>query len=256
MRALVDVESLIYKAAVATEDLIQSKSDKDLYTTFYRVSKGKEYLDNVLNDIMGVTGSDKYLLVLGSSRNFRKVINPTYKANRSLIKPHPMVSILKKEFMATHPYYYIDWLEADDTVRILYEEDPFNNIVVSIDKDLKTFPCSIYNPDKPDDGVVKVSAKDAVASFMKQLLMGDTTDGYKGLPGVGPSTATKILSDMSEPDIEHIKTIYEEKSSFIDFCNVYNMARIISKKDYFEGSGIKLYKGYFDFEKGERVERL
>jgi hypothetical protein len=34
------------------------------------------------------------------------------------------------------------------------------------------------------------------------------------------------------------------------------MARIISKKDYFEGSGIKLYKGYFDFEKGERVERL
>ena len=149
-----------------------------------------------------------------------------------------MLDIIRGIVFNEFPVAYIPRLEADDTCRILVEEDK-NNVLVSIDKDLRTFESKIYNPDKKD--MRYVSKAQADIAFKKQLLTGDKCDGYDGLYGVGPKTAEKLLLDGIT--IEGILDLFLEKGYLQeDFERVYNCAKILGKEDYRDGT-ITLYGG-------------
>ena len=237
MKAIIDADSFIYRSALNCEELVQY--DATHYGIQYNTSKGIEYLNNFVQETLEALNLKEYILVVGGTgKNFRLDINPKYKSNRKQQKKPIMLDIIRGIVFNEFPVAYIPRLEADDTCRILVEEDK-NNVLVSIDKDLRTFESKIYNPDKKD--MRYVSKAQADIAFKKQLLTGDKCDGYDGLYGVGPKTAEKLLLDGIT--IEGILDLFLEKGYLQeDFERVYNCAQILGKEDYRDGT-ITLYGG-------------
>jgi 5'-3' exonuclease len=152
--------------------------------------------------------------------NFRKELEPTYKANR---KKTPFVKWvyklknyaidkLEEEGQDVH---YSDTLEADDIISMIARNlpKPERLIIASLDKDLKQIPgCHFdYKQLKGVDidmesgeeyeykyykGFSFTSEDEGNYLLMKQLLVGDTADNIKGVKGIGKVKATKIKSRL------------------------------------------------------------
>ena len=254
MTALIDIESFIYKACTVCEDVVEVR--RGIYQMQWDLRKVDEYFGNLLTDITGTTDQDEYIFVFGDWKNYRKVINPDYKANRKDAVKHPMLKVIKDFVTINYTCVHSNWVEADDTCRMLYEQDPTNNVIVSIDKDLKTFPCKVYNPMRPEDGVKKISKREGDINFFKQIIMGDKTDGYSGLPGYGEVKASRLIGNLDKLKIEELQESFiDAGGDILTFAKNYNMAHILSKDEYLP-TGIQLYKGYFDYEKEKIVEQL
>jgi DNA polymerase-1 len=73
--------------------------------------------------------------------------------------------------------------------------------MVSEDKDMRTIPGLLYNPNHPDLGIMSISEDDAVKFHLYQTLVGDPTDGYPGCPGIGPkSDYVQYLMEDADPE--------------------------------------------------------
>jgi DNA polymerase-1 len=101
-----------------------------------------------------------------------------------------------------------DNMEADDLIGIMCTQAPKTTIALSGDKDFATLPITWYNFLR--DELVTLTKEEANKNHLIQTLMGDATDGYQGLKGVGPKTAVKLL-DKHGWDWEAIVKIYESK---------------------------------------------
>jgi 5'-3' exonuclease len=92
-------------------------------------------------------------------------------------------------------------LEADDVLGILATHPPFLRgrkvIIVTTDKDLRQIPGFHLNPDKLDAGIYKITEVEGNRFHLYQTLVGDSTDGYPGCPGIGPVKANRILNELS-----------------------------------------------------------
>ena len=118
-------------------------------------------------------------------------------------------------------------------------EENKDNVIVSVDKDLRTFSGKIY--DSYHDVVKFITKEQADANFKRQLLIGDKTDGYNGIPKVGNATADKLI--LNGITIDDIIEMYIDKGlSIDDFKCTYNCAKILGKDNYKEGV-ITLYGG-------------
>ena len=236
-RAIIDADSYFYRAALICSELIQI--DNDTYYEGYKINKARNYMKEVFSDLASKTNCDDYILVTGGvGKNFRYIINPDYKSNRKKMARPIMLDKVREMAFNEFPVAYIPHLEADDTCRILMEEDK-DNVVISIDKDLRTFVGKIY--DSYHDTIRYVTPLQAEANFKRQLLIGDKTDGYSGLPKVGEVTANKLL--LNGITIDEIAEMYIEKGLGIEtFEMVYNCAKILGKDDYNDGV-ITLYGG-------------
>ena len=237
-KVIIDGDSYIFKAACATSTLINIEGD--LYYEGYDLNKAREYMKNIVSTICEKCSVNDYVIVLASvgTKNFRYTINPTYKSNRKAVKKPIMLDKVREIVINEFKTASIPHLEADDVVRIMYEEGD-GNAIASIDKDLKTFPCKIY--DSYHDTFTYVMQQQADANFKRQLLMGDSADGYAGIKGIGKATADKLLMDGI--DIDGILQMYLDKGMTLeDFKRTYNSAKIIGAEDFNKGV-ITLYGG-------------
>ena len=236
-RAIIDADSYMYRAAISCKELIEI--EPEVWYEAYILNNARNYLRDTMKELASKVGCSEYVMVTGGSWiNFRKVINPSYKSNRKQQQRPIMLEKVKTMCMEEFPMCYIPHLEADDTCRILLEENK-DNVVVSIDKDLRTFSGKIY--DSYHDTMRFITPQQAEANFKRQLLIGDKTDGYDGLPKVGPAAANKLILDGIT--IDEIAQMYIDKGLGIEtFETVYNCAKILSKDDYKDGI-IKLYGG-------------
>ena len=236
-KAIIDVDTYLYKAAVGTSTLVEIQDG--IYYECYEIEKARVYLKELSDRLMERTGCDEYIFVTGGiGKNFRYIINPMYKANRKSIARPIMLDKVREMVFNEFPIVYTPHLEADDTCRILMEENK-DNVIVSVDKDLRTFSGKIY--DSYHDVVKFITKEQADANFKRQLLIGDKTDGYNGIPKVGNATADKLI--LSGITIDDIIEMYIDKGlSLDDFKRTYNCARILGKDNYKEGV-ITLYGG-------------
>jgi DNA polymerase-1 len=237
-RVIIDGDSYVFKAAYATSTL--TEIGNGIYYEAYDINRAREYMKGMIDNICDKCAVNDYVIVLGAvgSRNFRYDINPTYKANRKAIKKPIMLDKVRSMVTSEFNTYSIPCLEADDVVRILYEEGE-GNAIASIDKDLQTFPCKIY--DSYHDTFTYVMPQQADANFKRQLMIGDATDGYSGIPKVGKATADKhLIKGITVDDI--IQMYLDAGLSIDDFKRTYNSAKILSKDDYNNGV-ITLYGG-------------
>lgn len=187
----------------------------------------REWADMVDADtvVVGFTTTDK----------FRTRILPTYKANRPGEKPAAhaaAVQVIKDNF----PHHTIHGLEADDILGILMTTPKYADhaVIVSIDKDFRTIPGRLFNPSKPDDGIVYSGELEANCWWMYQTLIGDSTDNYKGCPGIGPVKAMKMLPVRPLAELWPIVVAAFKKAKLTeeDALTQARVARILRREDY------------------------
>ena len=137
----------------------------------------------------------KYYLSCNRHMNFRRRVLPTYKAHRDKRKP-PLHLVDLREWadLFLSPSVHRR-LEADDLIGLaITQQDGRRHIAVTQDKDIRSVPGWSFNPNK-DKEPVFTSNEEARYNLLIQVLTGDTADGYKGIPGVGPAKAKKILKN-------------------------------------------------------------
>jgi len=99
--------------------------------------------------------------------------------------------------------------EADDEVAI--RAAAYEGIIVHVDKDLDQLPGWHYNP--VQDKEYFLDETEGLRNFYSQLLQGDRIDNIKGIKGIGPKKAEKLLKDA--------KT---EKDMYTIVCEAYAKA--------------------------------
>ena len=198
MQALIDGDIVAYRVACTCED-----DDSEDYV-FSKV-------DDLIDKITFYTDSDEYKVYLTGSNNFRKAIYPEYKAHRPTEKPYWLQAVreyLVKEFNAE----ICDGQEADDAMGINQTEE---TIICTIDKDLLMIPGQHYNFVK--DEFQTVTYMDGLKHFYMQCLQGDRSDNIKGIPGIGPKKAERILEgcDSEYQMFKAVRNAYGNDEEFI-----------------------------------------
>lgn len=243
---LIDGDILAYRAASVNQKSYQW--DEDTVSTVTSEAEALEQLDDLIADLRKKLKGGDVVIALSDGRSFRYDVLPTYKHNRKETN-RPLLLARLKEHLLTNPEKYRTFLrprlEGDDVLGILMTHPkiiPGPKIQVSQDKDQKTIPGLLYN-DKKDE-LVLISEQEADYWHMYQTLRGDTTDGYKGCPGVGDKRAVKILDPTGEgpfdPELtwiewawSRVKEAFEERGlTEDDAIQQARVARILRAEDY------------------------
>lgn len=158
-------------------------------------------VDKLLREILEDTKAPHYKVFLSGGRNFRYEIFPEYKANRDNT-PKPEHLDICREFIATEWKASVtDGYEADDALGINQTEE---TIICSLDKDMLMIPGHHFSwriegtspkgtPWVREAKFSKVSEIGGLATFYKQMLIGDTADNVIGVRGIGEVKAAKIV---------------------------------------------------------------
>lgn len=236
-KAIIDADTYLYKAALTCSELIEIQ--EGVFYEAYNLNKAKAFLEETAKQLTEAVGCGEYVFVTGGiGKNFRYFVNPSYKSNRKKQAKPIMLDKVRELAFNKFPMVYIPHLEADDTCRILMEENK-DNVIISVDKDLRTFAGKLY--DSYHQNIKYITTQQAEANFKRQLLIGDKTDGYSGIPKIGPATADKLILDGIT--IDDIVEMYIDKGLGLDeFKKTYNCAKILGKDDYNDGV-ITLYGG-------------
>ena len=194
MKVIIDADTVAFASAASAGD------DSELWVA---TSRANQWIENIIRD----TNADIYELWLSGPTNFRYGVYPEYKANR-LTAHRPKWEKETKQFLVDN--WQANWsvdCEADDMVgvRQCTQKD---TIIAHIDKDINMIPGWHYNWELTRQGKVIREAKtyfitndEANRFFWYQLLVGDPgTDNIKGVPGIGPKTADKILDSTPKAD--------------------------------------------------------
>lgn len=236
MKYLVDADVYAYKACLEAE--IVTDWGNDLWTLCADLNEAfARMMGTLTGDIKQAGGKMKDAILCFSSHegNWRKLENPDYKGNRKgKRKPLPYRPLVEK-CIAEFPSEMRPLLEADDVMGIMGTEDP-DTVIVSIDKDMKTLPANLFNPDK-DAFPRRIEDSEAELFFWIQTLTGDPTDGYAGCPGIGPVSANNLLGDLDPFDSTGVWTrileAYEKKDLGPDVATMNaRMARICRAGDW------------------------
>lgn len=232
MLLVVDIESYIYRACVATKVLRQDPHDKFIYTESYDLRKGMDYIANFIEDLKARFLTNDVILVVGDQNNWRKSYCSEYKANRKDKEKPVMYEIILNELYSNYEIVSLPNLEADDTCRIIYEDNQNYNtrkLLVSIDKDFRSFPCELYDPLHDKEFVINQA--EANYNLMKQIIMGDKADNIQGLEGYGEVKTAKFLD--SEPHtLDDVKELFREKGQLEDFKVNLNLVSMVSINRY------------------------
>ena len=182
--ALIDADSLLYY-----------EMGKDT------LEEAIEGLNNRIQQILIETESDSYIGYLTRGKCFRYDMakSKPYKYNRKHGSKPPIYYALDA-YIQQEPWNFRSFtgLEADDLVGMARHMLDDNCVICRPDKDvLQQLPGKHYNYHKAE---FHETTDDQARDFLwKQVLMGDSTDGIPGIPGLGPKTADAIIDNM--PDV-------------------------------------------------------
>lgn len=193
---LIDGDIIAYRAAASVERPVNWGDG--LWTLHSHEDEAIAIVENYHEKLMDELKADHAVYALtDSERNWRYDILPTYKHNRKETRKPLLLQFLREYLVNNHEAYLRPRLEGDDVLGILathpYLLKADEKIIVSLDKDLKTVPGLVYNEQK-DEEPREITESEADYWHMLQTLMGDTTDGYSGCPGVGEKAATEALA--------------------------------------------------------------
>lgn len=194
MTLLIDGDIILHQHASAVEEPFDWGDD--MWTLHSDLSEAKQRLDYWVKGVMERFNAGRCLFALTSPDNWRCRVVPSYKAHRKSTRKPVCYKSLKEYVRDAYRVYEIETLEADDVLGLLatgaFPGIRDKLVVVSSDKDLKTIPCRLYNPNDGSDRVI--TQEEADYNHLFQTLIGDQADGYPGCPGIGPKTAEKALA--------------------------------------------------------------
>lgn len=255
---IVDCDTVLYRSASSCEHKIDWGG---LYTICSNPKECQQRFVVILNEIIGnlkkhkKLGKYKITMCVSDKKNFRKILLPTYKANRNpkdeQLKPietdsisyvsysNPLAKLRKPSGYTRLLQWVCDnyhvvcypYLEADDTCSLLSSP---TSILVSIDKDFCTIPETWFY-DYHKNTLSYNDDKSADYFWLTQCLKGDATDGYYAIRGTGDVRARKLL-DTNGATWDTVLAAYESKGYTREEALVQSqVARILRKGEYRDG---------------------
>jgi DNA polymerase-1 len=201
IEALIDADLIAYRCAATCE------SDSDSGVALLRCN-------DLTERIIDRVGATDFSLYLSGSGNFRKEIDPEYKAHRK-DKPRPKWLQACREFLVSEWKAKVtDGIEADDAMGIAQREDTY---ICSLDKDMLQVPGMHYNWVRDEEAYV--TEREGIKSFWTQMIVGDVADNVFGIRGLGPVKAARILDPIegeTHDDLEReyynvVSGLYDDK---------------------------------------------
>lgn len=192
---LVDGDVLVYRCGFAVEK--NTDWGNGLHTWHANIDEATPAVHKIIEELRDDLKADKVIMALTCSDtpNFRKAFYPPYKENRASIRKPLLWKAIREYIVKTYDVRIKPNLEADDIIGIMatMPDTGQERIMVSIDKDFRSIPGRLYHMLEKQMRVISEGAADR--AFMTQVLTGDATDHYPGLPGVGPKKAAAILEE-------------------------------------------------------------
>jgi len=188
---LIDTDLVAFRCAASAEnDPVEAA-----------IERAHRLMETICYQAEDSVDSSAYRAFLTGSGNFRKKINPEYKANR---KDKPLPQWLQQ----TRNYLILEWgaetsqgCEADDLLGI-HQTD--NTIIASLDKDLLQVPGQHFNWVNVE--FAQVDYLDGLRQLYRQMLIGDKADNIFGIQGLGKVKAGRII-DPLENEEDMFKTV-------------------------------------------------
>lgn len=244
---LIDGDILVYQTATTLETPIDWGDD--FWTLHVDAKAAKEQMVATIEGLQRDLKADEIVFALSNYDNpFRKQILPTYKSNRKTVRKPVVWGELRRFMQEQYVCKEKPGLEGDDILGIMATmKHTGERVIVTIDKDLLTIPGLNYNMRKPELGVIEVSQAQADRWHMFQTLVGDTCDGYKGCPKMGPAGAEKILVECDStyqtmwPAVVRafVKAGLSEEVALVQA----RVSRILRAEDYdFKKGAVKLWE--------------
>jgi len=193
MHVLIDADLVCYRCAASVgdgaEDIAHARCD------------------TLVRELIHTTNSEYYTCFLTGQNNFRKQINPEYKANRKDTVPPQWLQSCRQFLVQEWNAIVSDGCEADDLLGITQTED---SIIASLDKDLLMIPGNHYN--WVNDEFTTTTPLDGLRCLYRQMLIGDRADNIFGVDGIGKVKAARIIDvlDDEQDMIETVFSLYKE----------------------------------------------
>lgn len=209
MIALIDMDLVCYRSSASAENESLSIA----------ISRMKDLFEGIQSKV----GSTSYRAFLTGSNNFRKTINPLYKANRTAPKPKHLTALQDFAVNKLGAEWAPATLEADDALSIHQDKVGGTTIICSLDKDMLQVPGKHYqwaigtlSWSKPDT-FIEQTELEGLRLFYEQCIKGDTSDNIKGIKGLGEAKARKLLQGIqTEQDMfDIVYGLYPNKNDFL-----------------------------------------
>lgn len=197
MICLIDGDLIAYRCAASCEK-------QGVVTEDYGIAQARA--NDLMVRMMQTHNTYDALVFLSGDSNFRKIINPEYKANRVEQKRPEYLAPLKQWLIEQWDAELQDNLEADDLMAIELTKDPDNRIICSLDKDMRQVPGWHYSWEitgtsvngkqwiRPEEKLY-VTPDEGSFNFYWQMMMGDSSDNVFGFDGKARQKVPKFLED-------------------------------------------------------------
>jgi len=205
MISLIDGDIVAYRCSAACESEPLNQAIRTMEGFLY------DMLMDLSDHVTELTDNRIYLTGKG---NFRYLVCADYKAQRK-DKPKPKhLDALRQHLIENFDASVSDGQEADDDIAIAATELS-HNVICSTDKDFLQVSTNHYN-------FVKKSFRwqspfEADLFFWTQMLTGDRVDNVKGIHGIGPVKAEKLLQDCVDAKAmrQTVQAIYNDDGRFL-----------------------------------------
>lgn len=174
----------------------------------------------MVKNILNAVDCEEYELYLTGKDNFRMEVYADYKAHR-VEKPTPSrLKDIKDYLINRWDAEVINGMEADDMLGIrstTLRSEGHTPIICSIDKDLNMIEGLHYNwhAKHKDNGIYEVTELEALRTFYKQVLQGDSTDN---IPGIYNMTGMRCSQKIKD----HLNFLEDEKDMYQYCLEMYN----------------------------------
>lgn len=234
--ALLDADIIAFKAScVSSQGFVEVDGEP---VAVGDLDQAKDAVRYLVKNWRQKARADNFFCCLSDPKNFRKELNPEYKANRKGLKRPDILNAVKDFIRETYPCLAEPMLEADDVMGIWSTNGQLlQPVIVSIDKDMQSVPGNFLNPDKMSQPV-RITKAAANRYWLTQTLTGDVVDGYKGCPGVGPKKAAQLVdaSSFSEAWQRVVAAYVAAGQTEADAILNAQMARILRAEDWREST--------------------
>jgi len=200
-----------------------------------------------ISKLLTKTGCKSAELYFTSGKNFRYYVTEDYKANRKSTRYPVGLREVKAELAKKYPGDICSEYEADDIVCMLKREHPDKYIVCAVDKDVLRGVAGVHfnyyenNKYKINMKWIKTTEDEATRMPYLQCLMGDSADGIKGVPRIGPKKAEKLLGDcINETELwNRVEKAYQDAG--LDIKEAIVNMRLISMHQLTKDKEIELW---------------
>jgi len=223
--SILDIRGLVIESYFSDSDIMGLKHPEDPEKLINRAEFGVPiFINKYLQPCIDLVGAPRYIIAVADGGNdFRKNILPEYKAKRGADQ-HPLV---KEQIQSCYrmcievikalgtPIVYLDRQEADDVIAYLCGTLQGHKIIHTVDRDLLALcseEVSVFRGGAIED-VFRDKKEDIPVPLITvyKSMVGDASDGYKGIDRVGPAAYKSMLQEFGEDGMLQLSSLLDKR---------------------------------------------